>query len=115
MHVTPKVWQRRAPSSLLKNGLTASSVRSSPTHSKTRRSRVGNSSRAFSEVRNYVEMKVRTLLTRRKRRRKSSVGWRRWSNEYLYDVLGLYCNWKIQPLPGLGEPLVKAVVVRQDP
>jgi hypothetical protein len=32
--------------------------------------RVGNSSRAFSEVRDYVEMKVRTLLTRQKRRRK---------------------------------------------
>ncbi|MCE5309058.1 MAG: hypothetical protein LLG20_15575 [Acidobacteriales bacterium] len=30
--------------------------------------RVGNSSRVFSEVREYVEMKVRTLLTRRKRR-----------------------------------------------
>jgi RNA-directed DNA polymerase len=65
--------------------------------------RVGNASRAFSEVRDYVEMKVRTLLTRRKRRRKSSVGWRRWSNEYLYDVLGLYWDWKIQPLPGAGE------------
>ncbi len=34
--------------------------------------RVGNASRAFSEVRDYLEMKVRTLLTRRKRRRKSS-------------------------------------------
>jgi RNA-directed DNA polymerase len=65
--------------------------------------RVGNSSRAFSEVRDYVEMKVRTLLTRRKRRRKSSVGWRRWSNEYLYDILELYWDWKIQPLPGVGE------------
>jgi RNA-directed DNA polymerase len=64
--------------------------------------RVGNASRAFSEVRDYVEMKVRTLLTRRKRRRKSSVGWRRWSNEYLYDVLGLYWDWKIHPLPGVG-------------
>jgi RNA-directed DNA polymerase len=63
--------------------------------------RVGNASRAFSEVRDYVEMKVRTLLTRRKRRRKSSVGWRRWSNEYLYDVLRLYWDWKIQPLPGV--------------
>ncbi len=63
--------------------------------------RVGNASRAFSEVRDYVEMKVRTLLTRRKRRRKSSVGWRRWSNEYLYDVLGLYWDWEIQPLPGV--------------
>jgi group II intron reverse transcriptase/maturase len=65
--------------------------------------RVGNSSRAFSEVRDYVEMKVRTLLTRRKRRRKRSVGWRRWSNEYLYDVLGLYWDWKIQPLPGVAK------------
>ena len=61
--------------------------------------RVGNASRAFSEVRDYVEMKVRTLLTRRKRRRKQGVGWRRWSNDYLYGVLGLYWDWKIQPLP----------------
>ena len=45
--------------------------------------RVGNASRAFGEVRDYVEMKVRSLLTRRKRRRKTSIGWRRWSNEYL--------------------------------
>lgn len=61
--------------------------------------RVGNASRAFSEVRDYTEMKVRTLLTRRKRQRKRSVGWRRWSNEYLYEVLGLYWDWKIRPLP----------------
>jgi RNA-directed DNA polymerase len=61
--------------------------------------RVGNASRAFSEVRDYTEMKVRTLLTRRKRRRKRSIGWRRWSNEYLYDVLGLYWDWTIHPLP----------------
>jgi group II intron reverse transcriptase/maturase len=65
--------------------------------------RVGNSSRAFSEVDEYVEMKVRTLLTRRKRRRKTSIGWRRWSNEYLYDVLGLYWGWTLQPLPGVEE------------
>jgi RNA-directed DNA polymerase len=65
--------------------------------------RVGNSSRAFSEVREYLEMKIRTLLTRRKRRKKTSVGWRRWSNEYLYGVLELYWDWKIHPLPGLGK------------
>jgi RNA-directed DNA polymerase len=59
--------------------------------------RVG--SRAFSEVRDYMEMKIRTLLTRRKR----SIGWRRWSNEYLYGVLGLYWDWKLHPLPGLGK------------
>jgi RNA-directed DNA polymerase len=61
--------------------------------------RVGNASRAFSEIRDYVEMKVRILLTRRKRRRKRSVGWRRWSNEYLYGVLGLFWDWKLRPLP----------------
>src|SRR5260370_13324819 len=36
--------------------------------------RVGNSSRAFSEVRDYVELKVRTLLTRPKRPPQSTVG-----------------------------------------
>ena len=56
--------------------------------------RVGHSSRAFSEIRDYTEMKVRTLLTRRKRRQKRSIGWRRWSNEYIYNVLGLYWDWK---------------------
>ena len=45
-------------------------------------------------------MKIRTLLTRRKRRRKTSIGWRRWSNAYLYDVLKLFWDWKIHPLPG---------------
>ena len=38
-------------------------------------------------------------LTRRKRRRKTSIGWRRWSNAYLYDVLKLYWDWKIHPFP----------------
>jgi len=65
--------------------------------------RVGNASRAFSEVRDYLEMKIRTLLTRRTRRRKRSIGWKRWSNEYLYEVLGLYWDWKLHPLPSLGK------------
>ena len=60
--------------------------------------RVGNSNLAFSEVRDYLEMKVRTLLTRRKRRQKRSVGWHRWSNEYLYEVLELFWDWKLHPL-----------------
>jgi RNA-directed DNA polymerase len=75
--------------------------------------RVGHSSRAFSEVRDYLEMKVRTLLTRRKRRRKSSVGWRRWSNEYIYGVLGLYWDWTVQPLPG-AKDFVKVSASRPD-
>jgi len=43
-----------------------------------------------------------------------SVGWRRWSSEYLYDVLGLYWDWKIQPLPGVGRGDVKVAVGQQD-
>lgn len=60
--------------------------------------RVGHASRVFSEVRDYLEMKIRTLLTRRTRRQKRGMGWRRWSNEYLYGVLGLYWDWKVRPL-----------------
>jgi RNA-directed DNA polymerase len=63
--------------------------------------RVGNASGALSEVRQYAEMKVRTLLTRRRRRRKTSIGWRRWSDEYLYGVLGMYWDWKVQQLTGV--------------
>ena len=62
---------------------------------------LGNASRAFSEVRDYMEMKVRNFLTRRKRRSKTSTGWWRWSNKYLCDVLGLYWDWKVQSLPGV--------------
>jgi RNA-directed DNA polymerase len=61
--------------------------------------RWGNSNRAFSEMRDEVETKVRTLLTRRKRRRKRSIGWRRWSNASLYGVLGLFWDWKVRRLP----------------
>ena len=32
------------------------------------------------------------------RRRKRSIGWQRWSNEYLYGVLGLYWDWKVHSL-----------------
>jgi group II intron reverse transcriptase/maturase len=61
--------------------------------------RCGHASRAFSDVRDYVEMKVRNLLSRRKRRHKRGIGWRRWSNAYLYDVLGLFWDWKVRHLP----------------
>ena len=58
--------------------------------------RIGNSNRAFGEIRDYLEMKILTLLTRRKWRQKRSVGWFRWSNEYLYDVLRLFWDCKLQ-------------------
>jgi RNA-directed DNA polymerase len=61
--------------------------------------RWGHASRAFSEVRDYVEMKIRTLLSRRKRRHKRGIGWQRWSSVYLYEVLGLFWDWRLQYLP----------------
>ncbi|OLR27172.1 hypothetical protein BLD50_03160 [Bacillus cereus] len=30
------------------------------------------------------------------------IGWQRWSNEYLYGVLGLYWDWKVRPLESSG-------------
>ncbi len=54
--------------------------------------------RAFNEVCDYTEMKVRTLLRRRTWRRKTSVGWRRRNNVYLYEMLRLYWDWKVHPL-----------------
>jgi RNA-directed DNA polymerase len=45
---------------------------------------------------------VRTLLTRRKRRRKRRIGWRRWRNAYLYEVLGLCWDWNVRYLPNAG-------------
>jgi RNA-directed DNA polymerase len=39
--------------------------------------RAANSNRAFGQVQDDVEMKVRTLLSRRKRRQKRSIGWKR--------------------------------------
>ena len=62
--------------------------------------RVGHARRAGSELRASVERKVRLRLTRRKRRPKRSMGWQRWSNEYLSGVRGLFWNWTRRPLPG---------------
>lgn len=63
--------------------------------------RVGHSRRSFSEVRDSTEMKDGNLLTPQKRRRKSSLGWRRWSNEYLCGVLGLRWQRNCRRLPGV--------------
>src|SRR5262245_46213211 len=77
--------------------------------------RVGNAHRAFSEIRDEVERKVRTLLTRRQRRPKRSVGWRRWRNEYLYGVLGLFWNGKRRPLEGAEAYKCKALLTPHRP
>ncbi len=59
--------------------------------------RVANSNRAFGEVRDYVELKVRAPLSRRKRRQKGSIGWKRWSNEYLDSAWGCIGSGNCSP------------------
>lgn len=55
---------------------------------------VGNSSRTFSFIRTWVEMKVRRHLMRSRKRK--GFGWKRWSREWMYTVLGLFNDYRIQ-------------------
>ncbi len=58
---------------------------------------VGNSSRCFSFIRMWVEKKLRRLLAKARQRR--GFGWKRWSNRWLYDGLGLFNEYRIRRLP----------------
>ena len=55
---------------------------------------IGNSSRCFSYVRNWVEKKVRRNLMKARKRR--GFGWKRWSRDWLYQELGLSNNYRVQ-------------------
>lgn len=56
--------------------------------------RIGNSSRCFSYVREWVEKKVRRHLM--KSRGFKGFGWERWSKEKLYEKTGLYNDYQIR-------------------
>lgn len=56
--------------------------------------RIGNSSRCFTYVKDWVEKKVRCNLMRARKLR--GFGWERWSRECLYQTLGLYSDYKIR-------------------
>ena len=64
--------------------------------------RVGHSSKAFSLIRDYVEQRIRRLLAKRTRKRGPGFGWKRWSSNFIYGVLGLYWDYKIMYLQPLG-------------
>jgi RNA-directed DNA polymerase len=55
---------------------------------------VGNASRCFSYVRNWVEQKVRRHLMRARNR--PGLGWKRWRRRWLYETLGLYGDYRIR-------------------
>lgn len=56
--------------------------------------RVGNSTRCFNYVREWVERKVRRHMMRARNR--PGFGWDRWSSEMLYRDLGLYVDYRIR-------------------
>jgi RNA-directed DNA polymerase len=61
---------------------------------------IGHSSRCFWYVRYWVEKKIRRHLMRARLRR--GFGWKRWSSRWIYQVMGLYNNYRVRyyrPLP----------------
>jgi RNA-directed DNA polymerase len=55
---------------------------------------VGNASRCFGYVKDWVEKKVRRHLMRARQRR--GFGWARWSRRWLYDTLGLFNGYRVR-------------------
>jgi RNA-directed DNA polymerase len=56
--------------------------------------RIGNSSRCFGYVRDWIEKKIRRHLM--KSRRWKGFGWERWSRRQLYEEMGLYKDYQIR-------------------
>jgi len=59
--------------------------------------RIGDSSRCFSYVRQWVELKMRRHLARNSKR--GGFGWKRWSTPWLYRRLGLFNDYKLPFYP----------------
>ncbi len=56
--------------------------------------RIGHSSLTFSFTKDWIEKKVRRHLSKACKRK--GVGWDRWSKELLYDILGLFDDYRIR-------------------
>jgi RNA-directed DNA polymerase len=55
---------------------------------------VGDASRCFGFVKDWVEKKVRRHLMRARKRK--GFGWKRWSRQWLYKHLGLFKDYRVQ-------------------
>jgi len=60
--------------------------------------RVGDSSRSFSMVKDWVEKNVRRHLMRARGRQ--GYGWARWSRQWLYQRLGLFNDYRVKRWSG---------------
>lgn len=68
--------------------------------------RIGNSSKCFSYIKDWVEKKVRRHLMKARGRR--GFGWKRWSKAELYQKFGLYKDYQIRYY----QPKLKTLPVR---
>jgi RNA-directed DNA polymerase len=55
---------------------------------------VGHSSRCFAFIQDWVEKKIRRHMMRAKKRK--GFGWKRWSKEWLNQVLGLFKDYRVR-------------------
>jgi RNA-directed DNA polymerase len=55
---------------------------------------IGDASRCFGYIQDWVEKKVRRHLMRARNRQ--GFGWKRWSRRWLYDELGLFNNYHVR-------------------
>jgi len=55
---------------------------------------IGDASRCFGFVKDWVEKKVRRHLMRARKLR--GFGWKRWSRQWLYEGLGLFNDYRVQ-------------------
>ena len=56
--------------------------------------RLGNSSRCFGYIKDWVEKRIRRHLMRACKRR--GFGWNRWSSAWLYETLGLFNDYQVR-------------------
>jgi RNA-directed DNA polymerase len=54
---------------------------------------VGHSSQCFSFIQDWVEKKIRRHMMRARKRK--GFGWKRWSKQWLYSVLGLFNGFRV--------------------
>jgi RNA-directed DNA polymerase len=101
-HLTPKTKKRTDLLRRLK--LVFRSLRSQPAEAVIHRInpilrgwvnyfRIGDSSRCFSYIRQWVECKIRRHLARNSKR--GGFGWKRWSSSWLHQQLGLFMDYKL--------------------
>ena len=55
---------------------------------------VGHSSQCFSFIKEWVDKKIRRHMMRARKRR--GFGWKRWSKQWLYNVLGLFNGYRVR-------------------